>query len=58
MIDFRLIRGGAWDDRPRNCRSDCRVGLQINYLYGNVGVRVVCLYQAGHIIRLEGTADG
>ena len=39
----RVIRGGAWLNFPRNCRSACRVNYIPGARYFNIGFRVVCV---------------
>jgi formylglycine-generating enzyme required for sulfatase activity len=41
----RLLRGGSWDDVPRDCRSAYRDHIQPDGAYDDVGFRVVCLPQ-------------
>jgi formylglycine-generating enzyme required for sulfatase activity len=43
--ETRLLRGGSWDNFPRNCRSACRLHARPDYANYNVGFRVVCLPQ-------------
>jgi len=38
---FRVIRGGAWHDNPRYCRSSCRNGYRPTGRHGLIGFRVV-----------------
>ena len=42
---LRLLRGGSWSDRPRGCRSACRVGALPGSRSSYVGFRVCCLPQ-------------
>ena len=41
----QLLRGGSWNNNPRNCRSACRNHNQPDNANNNVGFRVVCLPQ-------------
>ena len=41
----QLLRGGSWNNNPRNCRSACRNHNQPGNANNNVGFRVVCLPQ-------------
>jgi formylglycine-generating enzyme required for sulfatase activity len=41
----RLLRGGSWDDDPRDCRSASRLHDLPGNAYYDVGFRVVCLPQ-------------
>ena len=43
--DWRLLRGGSWDNDPGYCRSAYRDRLQPVSVDGLVGLRVVCLPQ-------------
>jgi serine/threonine-protein kinase len=38
---FRLLRGGAWWDRPENARLAMRSGWRADNVYGDTGVRLV-----------------
>lgn len=38
---YRVIRGGAWYDNPRYCRSSCRNGYRPAGRHGLIGFRVV-----------------
>ena len=38
----RLLRGGSWHDKPKNCRSAYRVYYEPGFRNLNVGFRVVC----------------
>lgn len=38
----RIIRGGSWDDSPRNCRSALRHDYLLDDSVYNVGFRVAC----------------
>lgn len=40
--DLRLMRGGSWFNYPDLCRSAIRYGYARDYMYFNVGFRVVC----------------
>jgi formylglycine-generating enzyme required for sulfatase activity len=40
--DNRLLRGGAWDGNPRNCRSAYRSCFNPDYRFNYIGFRVVC----------------
>ncbi|NBW63975.1 MAG: hypothetical protein EBR33_12875, partial [Synechococcaceae bacterium WB4_1_0192] len=40
-----LLRGGSWNNNPRNCRSAYRNHNQPDNANNNVGFRVVCLPQ-------------
>ena len=42
---WRLLRGGSWNNNPRNCRSAHRNHNQPDNAINNVGFRVVCLPQ-------------
>ncbi len=42
---WRLLRGGSWNNNPRNCRSAYRNHNQPDNANNNVGFRVVCLPQ-------------
>jgi formylglycine-generating enzyme required for sulfatase activity/uncharacterized caspase-like protein len=39
----RLLRGGSWNDDPRNCRSANRDGYARVYRFDIIGFRVVCV---------------
>lgn len=39
----RLLRGGSWNDYPRNCRSACRTHYLLDLADSDVGFRVACL---------------
>ena len=41
----RLLRGGSWYNRPADCRSASRNGLQPAFRNGDIGFRVCCLPQ-------------
>ncbi len=41
----QLLRGGSWNNNPRNCRSAYRNHHQPGNVNNNVGLRVVCLPQ-------------
>jgi formylglycine-generating enzyme required for sulfatase activity len=41
----RLLRGGSWSGRPRNCRSACRGSTRPYQADDDFGFRVVCLPQ-------------
>jgi hypothetical protein len=41
----QLLRGGSWNNNPRNCRSAYRNHNQPDNANNNVGFRVVCLSQ-------------
>jgi formylglycine-generating enzyme required for sulfatase activity len=43
--EVRLLRGGSWSGRPRNCRSACRGGSRPDDRDGLIGFRVCCLPQ-------------
>ena len=43
--ELRLLRGGSWDDLPRNCRSAFRSSLHPDNRYYFIGFRVCCLPQ-------------
>jgi len=38
----KIIRGGSWNDDPRNCRSALRYDYSPVYDLNNIGFRVVC----------------
>jgi formylglycine-generating enzyme required for sulfatase activity len=38
----RILRGGSWNDIPRNCRSAYRDGYEPVVQYNCIGFRVVC----------------
>ncbi|MEO0971376.1 MAG: formylglycine-generating enzyme family protein, partial [Cyanobacteria bacterium J06639_18] len=40
--DLRVIRGGSWLNRPRNCRSASRVDINPDNRDSDIGFRVVC----------------
>jgi formylglycine-generating enzyme required for sulfatase activity len=40
--DRRVLRGGAWGNHPRYCRSASRSSFDPDYRYNNFGFRVVC----------------
>jgi formylglycine-generating enzyme required for sulfatase activity len=40
--DQRMLRGGAWNDIPDNCRSASRNNDSLGYNNSNIGFRVVC----------------
>ena len=40
--DFRVFRGGSWDDDARDCRSASRNGSGPGYRDGNCGFRLCC----------------
>ena len=40
--DTRIVRGGSWDDSPRNCRSASRNWYTPAFRNSYVGFRVVC----------------
>ncbi|WP_416676628.1 SUMF1/EgtB/PvdO family nonheme iron enzyme [Egbenema bharatensis] len=39
---FRLLRGGSWNNNPRNCRSANRNRNNPDNRNNNIGFRVVC----------------
>jgi formylglycine-generating enzyme required for sulfatase activity len=41
----RLLRGGSWDNSPRNCRSAFRIDFLPDYRDDFIGFRVCCLPQ-------------
>jgi hypothetical protein len=41
----QLLRGGSWNNNPRNCRSAYRNHNQPDNANNNIGLRVVCLPQ-------------
>jgi formylglycine-generating enzyme required for sulfatase activity len=41
----QLLRGGSWNNNPRNCRSAYRYLSWPDYALDVVGFRVVCLPQ-------------
>jgi hypothetical protein len=41
----QLLRGGSWNNNPRNCRSAYRNHNQPDNANNNVGFRLVCLPQ-------------
>jgi formylglycine-generating enzyme required for sulfatase activity len=43
LDEFRLLRGGAWNNFPGHCRSDCRRCSHPGHVIDNVGFRVCCL---------------
>jgi formylglycine-generating enzyme required for sulfatase activity len=49
MLSPRLLRGGSWDDGPRDCRSACRFHGRPGDAGLNVGFRVVCLPQGSSL---------
>ncbi|QEI40176.1 Serine/threonine-protein kinase pkn1 [Dolichospermum sp. UHCC 0315A] len=40
--NFKLLRGGSWNDDPGNCRSACRYNNNLDDYDDNIGFRVVC----------------
>jgi len=38
----KVVRGGSWDDRPKDARSGCRLSYLPWQRVYNVGFRVVC----------------
>jgi formylglycine-generating enzyme required for sulfatase activity len=40
---FRVLRGGAWFNQPRDCRSAFRAARTPSYRVSDVGFRVVCV---------------
>jgi formylglycine-generating enzyme required for sulfatase activity len=41
--DYKLLRGGSWNDFPGYCRSACRFNYSLDYHdYDLIGFRVVC----------------
>jgi len=42
MTKSILVRGGSWNNFPRNCRSTYRDGLHPVNRNGAIGFRVVC----------------
>ncbi len=40
--DYRLVRGGSWNNNPEDCRSANRDRGSPDYVYNNIGFRVVC----------------
>jgi formylglycine-generating enzyme required for sulfatase activity len=38
----KVLRGGSWDDDPRNCRSANRLGYARDYRFNLIGFRLVC----------------
>ena len=43
MTELKPMRGGSWDNNPRNCRSATRLRYVAGYTDLNLGFRVVCL---------------
>jgi len=41
----QLLRGGSWNNNPRNCRSAYRNHNEPDNANNNIGFRVVCLPQ-------------
>ena len=39
--EWRLMRGGAWWDRPENCRAAFRTGWRPDNVFGDSGIRLV-----------------
>jgi hypothetical protein len=39
--EWRAMRGGAWWDRPENCRAAFRTGWRRENVYGDSGLRLV-----------------
>ncbi|NJN61497.1 MAG: formylglycine-generating enzyme family protein [Coleofasciculaceae cyanobacterium RL_1_1] len=39
----KLLRGGSWNDAPRNCRSAVRFNISRDDRYYGIGFRVVCV---------------
>ena len=37
----RVLRGGSWDNSPRDCRSSSRICYEPGYLYSDHGLRLV-----------------
>ena len=55
----QLLRGGSWNNNPRNCRSATRNHNQPDNANNNVGFRVVCLPQHPSLSEpLQGIAAG
>jgi formylglycine-generating enzyme required for sulfatase activity len=44
-MDGMLLRGGSWNDRPRDCRSAFRINNHPDNRYSSIGFRVCCLPQ-------------
>jgi len=42
---LRLLRGGSWNNHPRNCRSAFRINNHPDYRLNCLGFRVCCLPQ-------------
>jgi formylglycine-generating enzyme required for sulfatase activity len=40
----KVLRGGSWDNDPRNCRSALRLRINPNYRFNYIGFRVVCRF--------------
>ena len=52
--EARLLRGGSWDNIPRNCRSASRYGFRPDIRFSNVGFRVCALPPAPFTARAVG----
>ncbi|WP_148215647.1 formylglycine-generating enzyme family protein [Acaryochloris marina] len=42
-LDTTVLRGGSWNNNPRNCRSATRNRNKPDNQNNNVGFRVVCV---------------
>ena len=42
----RMVRGGSWDDLPKDCRSASRVRCKPGAESSSIGLRVECIPQA------------
>ncbi|MGL4549978.1 MAG: formylglycine-generating enzyme family protein [Gemmataceae bacterium] len=38
----KMLRGGSWLNRARDCAASTRLGLEADEVYNNIGFRVVC----------------
>ena len=50
--NFRLLRGGSWNNNPRNCRSAIRNRNQSANRNNNIGFRVACVAASAPLVRV------
>jgi formylglycine-generating enzyme required for sulfatase activity len=51
-VDYRVMRGGAWDSDPKLCRSACRNLVNLEACHQSIGFRI-CLSAENHILSIK-----
>ena len=57
MNDFRMIRGGSWNDPLKFCSPACSVILYLNDRENYAGFRICCPNRDAHTIHLNSNND-